>query len=86
MTAKMAEELENLKNNAAQQDQASPLVTPRSFGGPASSKGSASSAPIGAGADSLNKGWGSRRSNKLAKIELLDLQRNLQVSLYDYCD
>uniref|UniRef100_A0A183IB82 non-specific serine/threonine protein kinase n=1 Tax=Soboliphyme baturini TaxID=241478 RepID=A0A183IB82_9BILA len=62
LTAKITEELENLKRSAQLNSSSYYPLTPNSTAIYAS-------------------GWGSRRSNKVAKMELLDLQRNLQAEI-----
>lgn len=67
----MTEDLEYLKNSA--QNHGSPnLNTP--LGSTGGHIGLMPNSTGGVG----EKGWGSRRSNKVVKMELLDLQRNLQ--------
>ncbi|CDW57642.1 serine:threonine protein kinase MRCK alpha [Trichuris trichiura] len=78
LTAKIAEEVESMKQQqqaASQSQSLSQSLTPTSgpyFEGANNSPYSYATLTGG------EKGWGSRRSHKVAKMEILDLQRNLQ--------
>ncbi|KHJ42237.1 CNH domain protein [Trichuris suis] len=78
LTAKIAEEVESMRQQqqaASQSLSLSQSLTPTSgpyFEGANSSPYSYATLTGG------EKGWGSRRSHKVAKMEILDLQRNLQ--------
>uniref|UniRef100_A0A5S6R2R6 non-specific serine/threonine protein kinase n=1 Tax=Trichuris muris TaxID=70415 RepID=A0A5S6R2R6_TRIMR len=75
LTAKIAEEVENMRQQQqAASESLSQSLTPTSGPYFEASTSPYSYATLTGG----EKGWGSRRSHKVAKMEILDLQRNLQ--------
>ncbi|KRX19497.1 Serine/threonine-protein kinase MRCK beta [Trichinella nelsoni] len=75
LAAKLTDELERLKFDAEQKkhNNSGSVV-----GGPITPRSKINYGLLSSTLASGEKGWGSRRSHKLAKMEILDLQRNLQ--------
>ncbi|KRZ66878.1 Serine/threonine-protein kinase MRCK beta [Trichinella papuae] len=79
LAAKLTEDLERLKLDAEQQHQQQQVNNVSgSVGGSTTPRSRINYGLLSSTLASGEKGWGSRRSHKLAKMEILDLQRNLQ--------